>query len=239
LANSVVSTPGAEFSTADIDFFYLETPMECWEYAKYALALIPNAIIQQYQLWDMVDNQGFVYVEIMKGMYGLPQAGILANKLLTQRLEPHGYYQCDHTPGLWRHRSWPIMVVLVVDDFGVKSLGKEHAQHLFAALKQHYGLMIDWTGTIYCGITFKWDYANRVVDLSMPGYVEAALKEYKHIAPTKREDQPYQHNPPQYGTKIQMTKPVDDSELLNAEGILRIQQITENSNTTPRQLTPQ
>ena len=36
-------------------------------------------------------------------MYGLPQAGIIANQLLEKRLSEKGYYQCQHTPGLWRH----------------------------------------------------------------------------------------------------------------------------------------
>jgi hypothetical protein len=32
-------------------------------------------------------------MEIRKGMYGLPQAGILANKLLKKRLARHGYFE--------------------------------------------------------------------------------------------------------------------------------------------------
>jgi hypothetical protein len=35
---------------------------------------------------------GYVYMEIRKGMYGLPQAGVLANKLLKERLARHGYF---------------------------------------------------------------------------------------------------------------------------------------------------
>jgi hypothetical protein len=45
-------------------------------------------------------------------MYGLPQAGILANKLLEKRLNAHGYFQHCHTPGLWAHRSRPIQFTL-------------------------------------------------------------------------------------------------------------------------------
>lgn len=61
-------------------------------------------------------HNGYVYVRIDKGMYGLPQAGILANDLLAERLAKHGYYQCRHTPGLWRHVNKPIKFCLVVDD---------------------------------------------------------------------------------------------------------------------------
>jgi hypothetical protein len=39
-------------------------------------------------------------MEICKGMYGLPQAGILANKLLKKRLAKHRYFEQLHTPGL-------------------------------------------------------------------------------------------------------------------------------------------
>ena len=63
--------------------------MEQLEYARMALKLIPDEIIAEYNLRDTVDDDRFVSIMIMIGMYGLPQAGILANKLLTKRLEPH------------------------------------------------------------------------------------------------------------------------------------------------------
>ena len=62
-------------------------------------------------------------------VWGLPQAGILANKLLQQRLLLHGYYECKHTPGLWQHLTRPISFTLVVNDFGVKYVGREHGAH--------------------------------------------------------------------------------------------------------------
>ena len=43
---------------------------------------------------------GYVYLEIRKTIYGLPQTGILANKQLREKLFPHGYYEVAHTPGL-------------------------------------------------------------------------------------------------------------------------------------------
>ena len=45
--------------------------------------------MELYELHDLVHN-GYVYVEIQKGMYGLPQAGKLANDRLQKFLEPHG-----------------------------------------------------------------------------------------------------------------------------------------------------
>jgi hypothetical protein len=68
---------------------------------------------------------GFIFLEMHRAVWGLPQANILANKLLQKRLLPHGYYGCANTPGLWKHFTCPIAFTLVVDDFGVKYVGKE------------------------------------------------------------------------------------------------------------------
>jgi hypothetical protein len=111
--------------------------------------------------------------------------------------------------------------------FGVQYSKIADAQHLLAALKQHYeAITVDWTGSLFCGITLKWDYTQRTVDLSMPGYVQTALEEFEHVAPTKPEHQPHRHNPIQYGTKLQLTVPVDNSPPLGKHEILRLQQIT-------------
>ncbi len=74
----------------------------------------------KYQLCDKVDAKGFVFIQVNKGMYGLPQAGLLANQLLQSRLAKHGYYPVRHTPGYWQRRSSPTAFVLVVDDFSVE-----------------------------------------------------------------------------------------------------------------------
>eukprot|EP00804_Cyclotella_cryptica_P013531 CCRYP_017239-RA/>CCRYP_017239-RA protein AED:0.45 eAED:0.45 QI:0/0/0/1/1/1/2/0/507 len=162
LWNSVISTPNARYVTADLKLFYLTAPLDRYEYMQIPIKIIPDHIIIQYHLREKVNN-GYLYMEICRAMYGLPQAGILANKLLSQRLAKHGYYKVVHTPGLWKHTTRPISFTLIVDDFGIKYVGKEHAEHLLNALQQHYTLDIDWSGTLYCGIALKWDYLNYTV----------------------------------------------------------------------------
>ena len=126
---------------------------------KIPLSHIPDEIITEYSLNNKVHRDGAIYIEIRKGMYGLPQAGMLANKLLKRRLAKHGYYEVRHMPGYWRHVWRPIVFTLVVDDFGVGYDGNEHAVHLLQTLRLYYeAVSVDWTGTLYCGITLKWDY---------------------------------------------------------------------------------
>jgi hypothetical protein len=71
---------------------YLETPLDRFEYMKMPIALIPANIIAHYNLKEKVLD-GYVYMKIKKGMYGLPQSGILANKLLKKRVVCHGYFK--------------------------------------------------------------------------------------------------------------------------------------------------
>ena len=97
------------------------------------LNIIPEEIVEAYNLKNLAHN-GWVYVEIRKGIYGLLQAGILANKLLATRLREFGYEQSTIIPGFWKHRWRPVWFSLVVDNFGVKYIGKQHMDHLLNAL---------------------------------------------------------------------------------------------------------
>ena len=79
----------------------------------------------------------------MKGVPGLPQSGKLANDQLRKRLEAHGYFEAVTTPGLWRHKWRPIQFCLIVDDFGVEYVGREHADHLANILRKYHDITTD------------------------------------------------------------------------------------------------
>ena len=67
-------------------------------------------------------------------------------------------FELPHTPGLWKHVTHSISFTIVVDDFGIKYEGKEHADHLLVALTDHYKIENDWEGKLYCGIELGWNY---------------------------------------------------------------------------------
>jgi hypothetical protein len=126
--NSILSMVGAKYMCLDIKNFYLSAPLDRFEYMKMPLALFPLWIVKQYNLTEHVLN-GFIYLGMRQAVWGVPQAGILANKLLRKCLLPHGYYECANTPGLWKHETRPISFKLVVDDLGVKYVEEEHVNH--------------------------------------------------------------------------------------------------------------
>ncbi len=225
LFNSVISTPGAKFMTMDISNFYLMTPLTRPEYIRIKLADIPQEIIDEYKLKSKATPDGSIHIVATKGMYGLPQAGLLANELLEKRLNERGYKQSKLVPGLWKHKWRPIQFTLVVDDFGVKYVGEEHALHLKETLERHYKVTTDWTGTRYIGITMDWDYSNRQVHLSMPNYVAKALKQFQHTKPTKTQLSPYPSARINYGAKKQYATQPSTAPPLDKKGKRFIQQV--------------
>ena len=62
LLNSVISTPDSKFMTIDIKDFYLNTPMDCFEYIKLKLSDLPEDFVTLYNLVSKVDKNGFVYL---------------------------------------------------------------------------------------------------------------------------------------------------------------------------------
>jgi hypothetical protein len=183
----------------DIKNYYLGTPLPRFEYMKMLLSRFPEEIIQRYNL-NALAVDGWVYIEIRKGMYGLKQSGLLANQLLQTRLAPFGYYLARHTLGLWLHKTRPISFTLVVDDFAAKYVGKQHAEHLRNALLRTYELTTDWKATVYSGMTLKWDYKNRTCDIFMPCYVSNVLSKFQHDAPSI-------HDIPRHGMSRPSTAP--------------------------------
>jgi hypothetical protein len=89
LINSTLSTEDAAMMMMDIKNYYLGTPMTQFEYMKMLLSRFPEEIIQKCNL-NALAVEGWVYIEIRKCMYGLKQAGLLANQLLQTRLAPFG-----------------------------------------------------------------------------------------------------------------------------------------------------
>ncbi len=94
------------------------------------LSNMPDDVIAHYHLRDIATPNRYIYCKICQGMYGLLQAGIIAQELLAKRLKEHGYSQSKTTPGLWTHEWCPITFSLVKDNFGVKYIGEEHAHYL-------------------------------------------------------------------------------------------------------------
>ena len=112
-----------------------------------------------------------------------------------------------------------------MDDFEVKYVGMEHADHLMAALKEDYAISHNWEGNRYLGLTFDWDYDKRIVMVSMPEYFENAPQHFHHVRPKKTQDQLHPHVVPKYGANKQYVEGTDTSSIPDKKGKKFVQEV--------------
>ena len=213
LLNSKLSTPCSKFLVIDFEIFHYNMPMDRYEYMRLPLHSIHDKIIAQYNLSALVLD-GWVYLEIRKGIPGLKQSGIIANERLTLHLANHVYAPVPCTLSLWSHTHFLIMFPLIVNNFGIKYTGDAAAHHLIAALRSLYTISLNWSGSLFCGLNLAWDYAKWTVNVSMPGYIYEALQKFQHPYPKHRQYDPHAWAQPVYGAKVQHADNIDDSPVL-------------------------
>ena len=88
--------------------------MEYPEYMKVHYNHFPQDIREQYNLKDKVSSDGYIYIKIKKGMYGLKAAALLAYTQLVNTLKDFGYQPIPGTMGLWKYATLPISFASVL-----------------------------------------------------------------------------------------------------------------------------
>ena len=196
------------------------------EFMRVKLKYFPSDICAKYDLAAKVAPDGYVYIRIKKGMYGLKQAALLAYNHLKQSLVASGYAPILGTAGLWGHATRATKFCLCVDDFGIKYFLPEDADHLLASLSKHYQYTTDWKGTNYCGLTLDWHYQQGYVDISMPTYVQNSLKRFNHSPSKSPQHSPHAHFPIMYGQGTQQYATAPDlSPKLSSADTMHIQSV--------------
>ena len=121
------------------------------------LRILPEEITKLCNLKEIADADGFFCIEIQGGIYGLPQAGLLAFNYLVQHLAPCGHAPVQHTPGLLTNKKNNVTFTLVVDDFGPKHNLPHNLQHLIENLKAKLTIVVGITENSCIGVALKWN----------------------------------------------------------------------------------
>jgi len=225
LLNKVVSTAGAKFMTLDIKDFYLGTDLRRKQYMRIHRRMIPKATMSEFGIYDPTYwRNDYILVEISKGIYGLPEAGKLAQERLYKHLAEHGYVPAENTTGLLSHKTRDTYFTLVVDDFGVYYTDAKDVEYLIETLQKLYEITIDWTGTKYLGLTINHDIASSVLCISMPDYIAKALIRFDLDQIQRAVHSPMKYTRVRYSSAPQVTVE-DKSGEISAERKKRIEQI--------------
>ena len=97
---------GLIFSNHLKDMF-LQSPMTQPEYMKVPMKYFPEDIINFYKLKEIEHDDNYIYIKIIRGMYGLKQAALLAHcsyrlqiLLFVHRLFQHNVH-CRYVGMIW------------------------------------------------------------------------------------------------------------------------------------------
>jgi hypothetical protein len=222
-----VSDDRYSLGCADIVDYYLGSPLARAEYMFARRDQIPDDIMEKYDLDKFLHNRNgvlCVVFEINKGIYGLPQAGRVAQIRLNAHLEKHGYIQTD-TPCLYKHISRETYFTLIVDDFLVATTCDADRDHFLETLKALYTIKFDPDARKYIGITITQDKVKHTIKLSVPGYVANALRRFGIQPQKRRTDAPAPFTAPRYYDRRQQMATVDDTKPLGPKETKFIQEV--------------
>ena len=229
LFNSVISDAksGAKFCSMDLKDMFLHTPMTDPEFMKVLYKYFPHDIRKRYNLDSLVTTDNFIYIKLIRGMYGLKQAALLAYNILSNLLKNEGNFPIVSTSGLWKHTTRKTLFCLCVDDFRVKYYNEDDLNHLRKTSEQQYTCKIDWSGQNFLGFTLDWNYSDGYVDISMPGYVDNALKKLQYKQRIYPQHSPHQYFEKKWTTKGQQqsARTIDTSPLLSPKDTTYIQTV--------------
>ena len=127
---------------------------------------------------------------------------------------------------LFRHHSRDISFTLVVDDFGVKYTSLDDFQHLQTSLELLYLVTSSPTGTRYLGFDIDYDRPNRIMSLSLDGYIAKLLKSVvPESVKLKLYDSPMIYTPPVFGSTAPQVAPIDSSPLASSSDARLLQTV--------------
>ena len=93
----------------DILNFYIQNDLKDYQFIRFTMYMIPQDIIDEYYLTTVVHKDGYCYTEIRKAIYGLREAGYIANIKLNRILGLVGYVPSKFTSGLFTHKTRDIV----------------------------------------------------------------------------------------------------------------------------------
>ena len=106
------------------------------------LRIMPPEITEQYNLKEL-EADGWVYIKLSRA--SIRSACLHTRLEILQMIyckrdyiKEHGDHQCQYTLGLYKHVWRPVTFTLAVDDFCVKFIGDQHANHLKNTLEKYY-----------------------------------------------------------------------------------------------------
>ena len=125
-------------------------------------------------------TEGNVWI-LLKGLYGLKQAGRIWNERLTADMNSLGFTQCPRDNavfriGTWGSNDWAVCTFWVDDEVGIGS--RIQLDRVAAMFNRKYGITGDGELCWTLGIGVYRDYDAHIISLSQESYIESLVQRF-------------------------------------------------------------
>lgn len=161
---------------------------------------------------------GKMLFEVNKGLYGMRQAGYIAQRNLIQILKENGYQE-EGKHSIFRDDEKKIVFIVHVDDVAVAYKDKQDVDKLVEVLeKAGYTIKANWEGDAFCGFTIKYNKEEEWIEIGAESVVNKALERFGITEEGRKIDVPYDINDTAKAWKFDAYElPIDQSGALNAK----------------------
>ena len=171
---SIAAKQGLKVRMADVKAAYTKAFLDESETTYLRLPPRPREINGK-----CVIDETPTYVRLIRSLYGLKQAGLLWNKLITKTLLDYGCQQLESDPCLFTYTSGEqhLYIAMYVDDLLFCSTDDSIVDNLLKYLEEQFGEVSEVTeGQSHLGL-FIEHLPDGSIKLSQPGYIAKILRE--------------------------------------------------------------
>ena len=204
--------------TWDLKDFYLNPShkLKKAEYAYVRVDTLPPGYIEG-KGWGRFVEKGRLMLKVVGALYGLPLAGKIARQHVLEVLEKEGFRETG-IPGLGtngKKEGSKLFWASHVDDFICCAQDDKEVKRMISVLENAgYTVKVDEAAKQYCGMTFT--HTSDSVIMTAPQVVEKSLSRFG-LEKVREQDTPGVPPSRQYGQKVQLEKPADDTPRLSKE----------------------
>jgi hypothetical protein len=223
--NHLVSDENLDYCTLDLKDMYLQSKLDRPEFMRMPLAQIPMNLRVKLGMAHLPEHTMILW-QVDQALYGMPQAGMLAQRDLDGILRAGGFYTTPTTPCLYKHRTRTIIFTVWVDDFFViyKRNDRTDVDYLMSVLSTKYEFKTDWTGSNYLGLHLEYDRSKRELTISLPGFIMRMLAELGITKGGHDPGSPIVYTAPRYHAGPQL-EAIDESPKLDKADIHFVQSV--------------
>ena len=227
-ANAIVSS-GKKLCALDIKDFYI-AEMNMLDEPEFMFIAAKDITLEMREEYKEFIHQhtGRLMLKLIRSIYGMRQAGYIAQRNLLALLKANGYYESGYD-SIFTSNDGKTIFLTHTDDFAIGYDDEKEVQQLVQMLTEaKYKITIDMEGKNFCGfeVEYNRNAPQPYIALTIEKIIDKAIIRFGYDKVTKTRNTPYPTaNATNFTEYDPREMPDDISRILNAKEITLLQEM--------------